>query len=105
MKHALDYYNQEFLYARLGRNEEDRHDLIEAIANDFAAHVLMPTHLVTRVWFELRDIAAAASAFNVSYEAMRTRLEVLGLIKEITGLWRATTVMHDSDSSLAACLA
>lgn len=95
-KHAIDFYHQQFLHARVGRNEEDRHDLVEAIANDFAAHVLMPTSLVTRAWFDTRDVAAAAGAFNVSYEAMRTRLEALGLIKRPTGLWRKTTFMHDT---------
>jgi hypothetical protein len=104
-KHAIDYYNQQFLYARIGRNEDDRHDRIEAIANDFAAHVLMPTSLVTQVWFDTRDIAAAASAFNVSYEAMRTRLEALGLIKRPTGRWRKTTFTHDTHPFFIACAA
>lgn len=99
-KHALDYYAHPILYRRLGRDEQSQSDLIEAIANDFAAHVLMPTEIVKHVWFDKQDIAAAANTFNVSYEAMRARLEKLGFIK---AFWRATSPIHDNDSAYAAC--
>jgi predicted transcriptional regulator len=105
LKHALDYHAHPILYAKLGRDEQNRSDLIEAIANDFAAHVLMPTELVRRMWLAAQNIASAAQAFNVSYEAMRTRLEALGFIKKETGFWRPATFIHDTDPSLAACAA
>jgi hypothetical protein len=40
----------------------------------------MPTMLVKRAWFAVQDIDALGRLFNVSPEAMTTRLEKLGLI-------------------------
>jgi hypothetical protein len=104
LKHALDYLDHPVLYAKLGRDAENRRDLIEAIANDFAAHVLMPTELVKHTWFDTQDIASAASTFNVSYEAMRTRLEKLGFISR-PKFWRTVALMHVNDPSYSACAA
>lgn len=81
LKHAIDFDHAETFYARLGSGDPDRHERqIEAIANEFAANVLMPTVLVKRVWFRTQDLSLCANLFNVSPEAMRTRLTVLGLI-------------------------
>ena len=104
LKHALDFYDHPVLYAKLGRDEQHRNNLIEALANDFAAHVLMPTEIVKRVWPAIRDIATAASAFNVSFEAMRTRLEKLGFIKT-PKFWRSVALLHDHNPSPTACAA
>lgn len=80
-KHALDFYDQSILYQKLGDGDKGlQHKQVEAIANDFAAHVLMPSELVITVWFETRNLAQAADIFDVSRGAMRTRLEILGLI-------------------------
>jgi hypothetical protein len=80
-KHALDFHHSAILYQQLGSGNTKIQDVqIEAIANDFAAHVLMPTKLVQHVWQETQDILQAAHVFDVSGEAMRLRLEKLGLI-------------------------
>jgi hypothetical protein len=82
-KHALDFTDADVLHARLGSGyPRHQRNMIEKIANDFAAHVLMPTALVKRVWSTFRDVSLAAAAFNVSIEAMATRLEKLNLIGE-----------------------
>ncbi|MEC3976232.1 ImmA/IrrE family metallo-endopeptidase [Amycolatopsis sp. H20-H5] len=81
MKHALDFDKAELLHSKLGRGNQKLHDdMIEWLANEFAAHVLMPTALVKRIWFTTQNLSLAASLFNVSTEAMATRLEKLGLI-------------------------
>jgi Zn-dependent peptidase ImmA (M78 family) len=63
----LDFVHAHLLHAKLGVGDAKRRDgLIEAIANDFAAHVLMPTPLVKREWVRWRDLATVANIFNVS---------------------------------------
>jgi len=82
-KHALDFDDAPILHSQLGRGDKQRQaDMIEWIANDFAAHVLMPTALVKREWFKWQDLATVASLFNVSTEAMGFRLDKLGLTGE-----------------------
>jgi Zn-dependent peptidase ImmA (M78 family) len=65
---------------------QKKHD--RKIANDFAAHVLMPTALVKHVWSATGDLSLAAAAFNVSVEEMETRLEKLNLIGKPTPIPR-----------------
>jgi hypothetical protein len=80
-KHAIDFVDAPTLHAKLGRgNATVQASQIEAIANDFAAHVLMPTPLVKREWFTWRELSLVANTFNVSAEAMATRLEKLGIL-------------------------
>lgn len=80
-KHVIDFPDANRLHHSLGVGTDNLKSLrIELIANEFAAHVLMPTNLVKRVWFKTQDIGLAASLFNVSPEAMNTRLTKLGLI-------------------------
>lgn len=80
-KHALDFHDAPTLHARLGSGNARRQAYqIEMICNEFAAHVLMPTPLVKRAWFQTQDIDLCASLFNVSSEAMSKRLTVMGLI-------------------------
>lgn len=81
VKHILDFDDAPHLHAKLGRGDHKvRHTMIEAIANDFAAHVLMPTGLVKREWFAWQNLTTVAAMFNVSVEAMATRLEKLGIL-------------------------
>ncbi|MEA5358765.1 ImmA/IrrE family metallo-endopeptidase [Amycolatopsis sp., V23-08] len=81
VKHVIDLENFEILTSNLGSGNPGRQHLqVELLCNEFAAHVLMPPALVARVWGTLRDLEATALMFNVSAEAMRTRLTRLGLI-------------------------
>lgn len=83
LKHAIDFDDAPTLHAKLGRgNAKVQAGQIEAICNDFAAHVLMPTPLVKREWFTWHELSLVANAFNVSVEAMATRLEKLGILGE-----------------------
>ncbi len=80
-KHWIDFDDADLLHSKLGRGDEKlKAQMIEWIANEFAAHVLMPTVLVKRAWFRCQDIPTVANLFNVSVEAMATRLERLNLI-------------------------
>jgi len=82
-KHVLDWPDADLLHKRLGSGNAELQDKqIEQIANEFAACVLMPTMLVKRIWFRTQNVQLAATMFNVSAEAMTTRLERLGLIGE-----------------------
>lgn len=83
-KHVLDWPDADRLHSRLGSGDDDlKGKMIEWVANEFAAQVLMPTKLVKRVWFMSQDLSLMANLFNVSREAMSTRLEKLGLIGEM----------------------
>jgi hypothetical protein len=89
LKHVLDFPQASTIHKRLGSgNPQRKGDMIEWVANEFAAHVLMPTPLVKRIWHRTQDIELAASFFNVSREAMSTRLTRLGLIGEARQLPR-----------------
>lgn len=82
-KHVLDFPNASILHSRLGVGDEKlKADMIEWIANEFAGQVLMPAPLVKHIWFKTQSLSLAASLFNVSPEAMRTRLERLNLVGE-----------------------
>jgi Zn-dependent peptidase ImmA (M78 family) len=108
-KHVLDFPNASNLHRNLGVGNDNLKSIrVELIANEFAAHVLMPTHLVKRVWFKTQDTTLAASLFNVSPEAMNTRLTKLGLINRKPQptdrvAFRTHGLMHLSD--LAPCAA
>jgi Zn-dependent peptidase ImmA (M78 family) len=57
-KHALDFEHADLFYARLGSGDPERHERqVEAIANEFAANVLMPTVLVKRAWFRTQNLS------------------------------------------------
>lgn len=90
-KHVLDFYDSDTLYRNLGTGDEEKqYGQIEAIANEFAAHVLMPDQLVLDVWSGTQDIQQAAGMFQVSDEAMYYRLKKLGLIDRPKKRWRET---------------
>jgi hypothetical protein len=80
-KHAIDFYDVDVLYAKLGQGDQElRRRLIERLADEFAAYVLMPTMQVRREWVACQNVHVLAKRFDVSAEAMNTRLEKLGLI-------------------------
>jgi len=85
MKHWIDWDDADVLHAKLGVGGDAklRKLMIEWIANEFAAHVLMPTMLVKRTWFRCQDLPTMANLFNVSLEAMDKRLKRLGLIPDV----------------------
>jgi len=81
--HVIHFHDGDVLYSRLGgSNHELRRLQVELVCNEFAAHVLMPSHLVKRLWFRSQDVHLVAGMFNVSLEAMNTRLQKMGLIGE-----------------------
>lgn len=55
---------------------------IELQANNFAASLIMPTHLVQQAWDATQSIQACARIFKVSAIAMSVRLTKMGIIKE-----------------------
>lgn len=83
--------------------------MIEWLANEFAGQVLMPVAFVKSVWTKTQDVELAASFFNVSREAMQTRLQRLNLIdpepERPHGYFRRQGLMPDSDIALAPCAA
>lgn len=55
---------------------------LEIEANNFAASLLMPAHLVRKAWTATEDIESCARIFNVSVAAMAIRLTKLGILAE-----------------------
>jgi hypothetical protein len=105
-KHLLDHGIQSFAYPdQLGRSSDERTELI---ADHFAASVLMPRRLVKRRYYEGQSvITELAAEFGVSAQAMRFRLEQLGIIERrprclhtyrdtsnLTGYFRRAVVME-----------
>jgi Zn-dependent peptidase ImmA (M78 family) len=80
-KHLIDYPYAGIWHAGLGHGEpESRERGIERVADHFAAHVLMPTMLVKRAWFQgVQQPRLLSEVFAVSETAMRIRLDRLGL--------------------------
>jgi hypothetical protein len=81
LKHVIDYPYANIWHAGLGFDDPDHEDRrIERIADHFAAHLLMPTTLMKRAYAHgLQNPRALSQVFEVSEEAMRIRLENLGL--------------------------
>ena len=93
IKHVLDASLEDVIYARVPTDARGRH--VEAICNHFAANLLMPRVWLKRLWAEgHQDVADLAWRFDVSQEAMRIRLQVIGLLEprprhgEVTQLGR-----------------
>jgi Zn-dependent peptidase ImmA (M78 family) len=84
LKHLIDYPYARIWHAGLGYGDPDSQDWrIERIADHFAAHLLMPTSLVKRAWGRgLQEPRTLARLFEVSEEAMRIRLDNLGLTND-----------------------
>ena len=81
LKHLIDYPYARIWHAGLGRGDPESESYrVERIADHFAAHLLMPTNLVKRAWGRgLQDPRTLSRVFDVSEEAMRIRLDNLGL--------------------------
>lgn len=81
LKHLIDYPYARILHSGLGRGDPDTQEYrVERIADHFAAHLLMPSNLVKRAWGNgLQDPHTLSRLFQVSEEALRIRLDNLGL--------------------------
>lgn len=79
LKHVIDHRHREVLY---GDSRELAVDArVEHAADHFAACLLMPKRWVKRSWGDGRQrISELSELFDVSPQAMRVRLEHLGLI-------------------------
>ncbi|MHB8512933.1 MAG: ImmA/IrrE family metallo-endopeptidase [Actinomycetota bacterium] len=79
-KHVIDHGVAQVLYRRTKLQTQKQR--AETACNQFAAAVRMPKVWVRRAWTDgIQDLSDLASLFQVSREAMRIRLEVLGLIE------------------------
>jgi hypothetical protein len=100
LKHVLDFADADRLHAKLGNGSAKRQaDMIEWIANEFAGQVLMPTGITKRLWFEIQNVSLLAALFDVSVEAMTTRLEILGLV----GQPKAAPKVYFRSNSMYIC--
>jgi IrrE N-terminal-like domain len=76
VKHLLDYPYHHVLYDTLGYGDTERRDKqVERICDHFAAHFLVPAHLLKKAWatgFQAVDVLAGM--FSVSEETMQIRL-------------------------------
>jgi hypothetical protein len=81
LKHVIDYPYARIWHAGLAADDpQSQQWRIERIADAFAANLLMPTMLIKRAWMRgLQNPRTLAQVFEVSVEAMRIRLDSLGL--------------------------
>jgi hypothetical protein len=81
LKHVVDYPYARLWHAGLGyADPATGRWRIEKMADHFAANLLMPSMLVKRAWMKgLQNPRTLSAAFEVSLEAMRIRLDNLGL--------------------------
>ena len=81
LKHLIDYPYARIWHAGLGAGDAQTEQWrIEKIADHFAANLLMPSVLMKRAWTRgLQNPRTLAQVFEVSVEAMRIRLDDLGL--------------------------
>lgn len=68
------------LSSALYRLDEQQDSILEKEANNFAASLLMPEHLIKKAWSELHDVDECAKVFEVSVLAMSIRLARLNLV-------------------------
>jgi len=99
LAHEIAHY---FLHGKIIKNEEiliDQEYLLDGVnnilfdldgaestkvemeANNFALVLIMPEHLVKKVWDTVRDVEECAKVFRVSASMMSIRLENLQLLK------------------------
>lgn len=77
-KHVLDHTTRDYLYA--DRPYMSAHEQAERVADYFAACLLMPKRVVTRLWYQgHQNTAMLARLLQVSEPALRYRLDQLGL--------------------------
>lgn len=84
LKHLIDYPYARLWHAGLGHGDpQDQGWRIEKIADHFSANLLMPSMQVKRAWTRgLQNPRTLAQVFEVSAEAMRIRLDDLGLTSD-----------------------
>jgi Zn-dependent peptidase ImmA (M78 family) len=82
LKHVLDYTSAPVIHRALGYGDPARQAAqVENICNHFAACLLMPRPWLKRAWAGgIQDLSALAGLFNVSEEAIGTRLKFLGFL-------------------------
>lgn len=79
LKHIIDHTTRHHLYGR--DDDPAARQRAERAAYHFAACLLMPKRWVKRLWGEgTQAITQMAAAFEVSHQAMRYRLDQLGLV-------------------------
>jgi Zn-dependent peptidase ImmA (M78 family) len=79
-KHVLDHTTKDVLYQ--DRTYQTAEQQAERIADYFAACVLMPKRVVTRLWCQgNQNLVELAETLFVSTRALRYRLEQLGLLE------------------------
>jgi Zn-dependent peptidase ImmA (M78 family) len=77
-KHVLDHTTRPFLYQDTPYRTAS--EQAERVADAFAAFALMPKRVVKRLWFQRhQNIDQLASLLQVSPQALRYRLDQLGL--------------------------
>jgi Zn-dependent peptidase ImmA (M78 family) len=77
-KHVLDHTTRHFLYQ--DTQYRTAAEQAERVADAFAAFALMPKRVVKRLWFQRhQNIEQLASLLQVSPQALRYRLDQLGL--------------------------
>lgn len=81
LKHVIDYPYARIWHAGLSPSDpEAERYRIERLADQFAANLLMPSMLVKRAWMKgIQHPRTLAQVFEVSVDAMRIRLDNLGL--------------------------
>jgi Zn-dependent peptidase ImmA (M78 family) len=82
LKHLIDGHHTDHIYAQLGNgNDAIRDARIESVANEFAAHLLMPHSMVVKAWeYGIQGLSELAAHFDVSEDAMHIRLVNIGLV-------------------------
>jgi Zn-dependent peptidase ImmA (M78 family) len=77
-KHVLDHTTKHFLYH--DRPFQTAEEQAERVANYFAASLLMPKRMMKRLWCQgNQDIVRLAEMLSVSPQAVRFRLDQIGL--------------------------
>lgn len=80
-KHVLDHTTKDFLYH--DRPVQTAGEQAERVADYFAACLLMPKRVVKRLWCQgNQNIALLAEQLGVSTQALRYRLDQLGLTEQ-----------------------
>jgi Zn-dependent peptidase ImmA (M78 family) len=87
-KHILDHTTKQFLYS--DRSFQTAEQQAERAADYFAACLLMPKRVVVRLWCQgNQNLALLARLLGVSTQALRYRLDQLGLLEPPTRCGRA----------------
>ena len=93
-KHVLDHTTKDFLY-RDGPSQTAA-EQAERVADYFAACLLMPKRLMKRLWYSgHQNVAEVARTLQVSTQAVRYRLDQLGLTEPAGRCgWSSRSIHH-----------